>query len=44
LVNQQNSNGEIESKIVIKSSLQDHIKLIFWWQNFESIHATCMVV
>jgi hypothetical protein len=29
LVNQQNSNGEIESKIVIKSSLQDHIKLIF---------------
>lgn len=44
LVNHQNSNGEIESNIVIESSLQDHITFIFWWQNFESIDATCMVV
>jgi hypothetical protein len=28
LVN-QNSNGEIESNIVVASSLQDHIKIIF---------------
>lgn len=44
LVNHQNSNGEIKSNIVVESSLQDHIKFIFWWQNCESIHATCMVV
>jgi hypothetical protein len=34
LVNHQSSNGEIESNIVVESSLQDHIKFIFWWQKF----------
>jgi hypothetical protein len=29
LVNHQNSNGEIESNIIVASSLQDHIKVIF---------------
>jgi hypothetical protein len=29
LVNHQNSNGKIVSNIVVESSLQDHIKLIF---------------
>ncbi len=36
LVNHQNSNGEIESNIIVASSLQDHIKVIFWWQYLES--------